>query len=239
MATTKNELAGGESARVDDEPQDKDAAHLSGDSEPTADQEAKSDERNRNGGVSESDDDRASTTKPKERRLSISVRNLLSSLVVAVLVAAIAVLGWLYIDAKRSLDSLHRQAQDDTHAEQVALTYAVNAAAMDFKDLDGWKAKLVAGTTPELKDRLEKAATSMDQILTPLQWHSTPTPLVAKVRSVTGGTYVVDSFVSVLTSTAQAPDGLQSTATYSVTIDSTKDWQITDVAGIASVVHDK
>jgi hypothetical protein len=34
----------------------------------------------------------------------------------------------------------------------------------------------------------------------------------------------------------QAPDGLQSTATYSITVDSNKDWQITDVGGVDSAL---
>jgi len=42
---------------------------------------------------------------------------------------------------------------------------------------------------------------------------STAQPLVAKVRSDTNGIYVIDTFVSVLTKTTQAPDSLQSTAT--------------------------
>jgi hypothetical protein len=79
----------------------------------------------------------------------------------------------------------------------------------------------------------------MEQILVPLEWSSTARPLAAKVRSVTGGAYVVDSFVGVMTKTVQAPDPLQSTATYSVTIDSAKNWQITDVGGIGSVVEQK
>jgi hypothetical protein len=77
----------------------------------------------------------------------------------------------------------------------------------------------------------------MEQILVPLQWNSTAQPLVAKVRSSTGGVYVVDSFVSVLTKTAQGPEPLQSTATYSVTVDSSKGWQITDVGGIGAAMQ--
>ena len=79
----------------------------------------------------------------------------------------------------------------------------------------------------------------MEQILVPLQWNSTAHPLVAKVRSDTGGVYVVDCFVSVLTKTVQAPEPLQSTATYSITIDSSKNWQITDVGGVGAVVEHK
>ena len=110
---------------------------------------------------------------------------------------------------------------------------------MNFQDMNAWKVKLVAGTSPELKDKLSKAAESMEQLLVPLQWTSTAQPLVAKVRSHTGGIYVVDCFVSVLTKTVQAPDPLQSTATYSVTINSGNNWQISDVGGIGAVVEQK
>lgn len=43
----------------------------------------------------------------------------------------------------------------------------------------------------------------------------------------------------VLTKTAQAPEPLQSTATYSVTIDSSKDWQITEVGGVGDALEQK
>jgi hypothetical protein len=74
----------------------------------------------------------------------------------------------------------------------------------------------------------------MEQILVPLQWVSTATPLAAKVRNRNNGVYDVDSFVSVQTKTVQGPDALQSTATYRVTLDSNNNWQITDVGGIGT-----
>ena len=107
---------------------------------------------------------------------------------------------------------------------------------MDYKDFAAWKVNLVKGTSPELNEKLTKAADSMEQVLAPLQWRSTARPLAAKVRSSAGGIYTVDSFVSVLTKTLQAPEGLQSTATYSVTLDSRNNWQITDVGGIDSAL---
>ena len=110
---------------------------------------------------------------------------------------------------------------------------------MNFQDLNTWKGKLVNGTTPGLNEKLSKAATSMEQILVPLEWSSSAQPLAAKVRSDTNGIYVVDTFVSVLTKTTQTPDNLQSTATYSITIDSKDNWQISDVGGIGSVVPPK
>ena len=170
------------------------------------------------------------------RRISISLRSAVAALVVGVLVAAVGVLGWLYASSQSKLDELNRESASRTHAEEIAMDYAVNAAQMDYQDFTAWKANLVKGTSPELKDKLTKAADSMEQVLAPLQWRSTARPLAAKVRSSAGGIYTVDSFVSVLTKTLQAPDGLQSTATYSVTLDSRNNWQITDVGGIDSAL---
>jgi Mce-associated membrane protein len=179
-------------------------------------------------------------SRPRRRlSISISARSLAVALIIAVLVAAVAAFAWLYIDARGALDAKTHGSENNAHAEKIALDYAVNAAAMDFKDLNAWKVKLVADTSQELNDKLTKAATSMEQILVPLQWVSSAQPITATVRSSTGGTYVVNCFVSVETKTVQAPDPLQSTATYSLTIDSNKDWQITDVGGIGAVVGQK
>lgn len=171
------------------------------------------------------------------RSISLSVRSLVLGVVIAFLIAAAAVMGWLYIGAKSQLYAQATQAANDSRAEKMALDYAVSAATMDYKDLQGWKVKLVQGTSPELNKKLTEAGTSMEQILVPLQWSSSARPLVAKVRSSTGGIYVVDSFVSVETKTIQSPDPLQSTATYSTTIDSNNNWVITDVGGIGSALE--
>ena len=176
---------------------------------------------------------------PKGRRISISLRTLAVATVIGGLIAAVGVMTWLYLGAKAKVDDQARQAANSSHAEQIALDYAVNAAVMDYKDLGPWKQNLVKGTTPELNDKLTKAATAMEQILLPLQWSSTAKPLAAKVRSDDNGVYVVDAFVGVMTKTVQAADTLQSTATYSITIDSNNAWKISDVGGIGSVVADK
>lgn len=173
------------------------------------------------------------------RRLSISVRALVFAGLLAILIGALAVMTWLYLDARSSLQTQQRHADDDRRAEQIAMDYAVGAAAMDYQDLNAWKGRLVKGTTDNLKDKLTKAATSMEQILVPLEWNSTAKPLAAKVRSDNDGTFVVDTFVSVLTKTTQAPDSLPSTATYSISIDSRNSWAITDVGGIGAVVGPK
>ncbi|QZT58616.1 hypothetical protein [Mycolicibacterium austroafricanum] len=168
----------------------------------------------------------------QSRQISISLRGFVVGLIIAVLAVAVGVLTWLYVDASRELSAEARAASDRSRAETVAMDYAVNAAQMDYQDFEAWKLKLVNGTSPELKEKLSTAADSMQEILAPLQWKSSARPLAAKVRSDAGGIYVVDAFVSVLTKTMQAPDGLQSTATYSVTMDSNNNWQITDVGGI-------
>lgn len=184
-------------------------------------------------------DRRRRPDKPEARRISVSVRTLLLGMLIAGLVATSSVFAWLYIDARGKLDDHQRQTADNSHAERIALDYAVDAARIDAKNLDAWKKNLVKGTTPELKAKLDEAGKSMEQILTPLQWDSTAVPLVAKVRSNANGIYVVDTFVGVQTKTVQAPDGLQSTATYGITIDSNHGWQISDVGGIGSVVGQK
>lgn len=172
------------------------------------------------------------------RRISVSIRTLSLAVVIVGLIAAVGAMSWLYVGANTKLDAQITQARDEAHAEQIALDYAVRAAIMDYKDLGPWKRALVDGTTPELTKKLTDAANAMEQILLPLQWSSTAKPLAAKTRSH-DGVYVVDAFVSVMTKTVQAADRLQSTATYSVTIDPNNGWKISDVGGIAQVVGEK
>lgn len=184
-------------------------------------------------------DTQRKSTKAEARRVSVSIRTLLLATVIGALLASVGVLTWLYLGEKAKLDEQARQGANNRHAEQVALDYAVDAAKINAQDLDSWKKNLVKGTTPELKEKLNSAGKSMEQILAPLQWNSTAIPLAAKVRSNSNGIYVVDTFVGVQTKTMQAPEGLQSTATYSITIDSKHDWQISDVGGIGAVIGQK
>lgn len=173
------------------------------------------------------------------REVSVSLRTLLVGAVIVLLGIGAGMMAWLYLGERAAVQAQQLAAGNAQRAEQIALDYAVDAATMNFQDLNTWKGKLVAGTSPELHDKLTKAADSMQQLLVPLQWNSTSKPLVAKVRSDNGGVYVVDTFVSVLTKTTQAPDPLQSTATYSITIDGNNNWQITDVGGIGAVAGAK
>ncbi|NMN96686.1 hypothetical protein FGL95_16740 [Nocardiaceae bacterium YC2-7] len=166
----------------------------------------------------------------------VKLRTVLTSALAILGIAALAIIGWQWRTTSNELDSVRSSAADSTHAEQVALDYAAGAAQMDFKDLGPWKTRLTQGTTPELSNRLTQAASSMEQIITPLQWVSTASPIAAKVRSESNGAYAVDCFVSVLTKSTQTPDGVQSTATYQLTIDSANGWAITEIRGIDSAL---
>lgn len=181
-------------------------------------------------------DEAAAQPAKAPRQISFSLRTVVIAAVICLLTGAVGVLGWLYTGAQEKLDAQAREASNVQRAEEISTDYAVHAAEMDYQDFNAWKVKLVNGTSPELKEKLTKAADSMEQVLAPLQWKSKAKPLAAKVRSNAGGIYTVDSFVSVLTKTMQAPDGLQSTATYSITIDSNNGWHITDVGGIDSAL---
>ena len=212
------------------ERRDQDAADAASESDATAGHTPET--------SAETSSDEVKSTR-RAKSVSVSLRGLILGGLIVALVAATAVMGWLYVDARQQLTAQATQSANDAKAEKIALDYAVNAATMDSKDLQSWKVKLTAGTSPELSKKLSEAGTSMEQVLVPLQWSSTAQALVAKVRSSTGGIYVVDSFVSVLTKTIQAPEALQSTATYSTTIDSNNNWQITDVGGIGSAMGPK
>ncbi|MGW5113471.1 hypothetical protein [Nocardia sp. NPDC004123] len=170
---------------------------------------------------------------------TIKVRTLAIGAGITCLVASSAFFAWQAHSKSQQVSALHSADADRAHAEQVALDYAVGAANMDFKDLNSWQTKLTANTTPDLSNKLKQAAGSMEQIITPLQWTSSSTPIVAKVRSESHGQFAVDCFVSVLTKNAQAPDGVQSTATYRLTIDKNANWVITEVGGIDSALTTK
>lgn len=182
-------------------------------------------------------EDSETTTSPAAhpRQLILGLRTVVIGAVLAVLVLALGGMTWLYFGERSTVQAHIQKTENYQRAEQIALDYAMGAATMNFQDLNTWKDWLRDGTSPDLQEKLTKAADSMQQLLIPLEWNSTSEPLAAKVRSEDAGVYVVDTFVSVLTKTTQAPDNLQSTATYSVTIDSNNDWLITDVGGVGAV----
>lgn len=172
------------------------------------------------------------------RQVTFSLRwDVLVTVILLVAAAGgIGLLSWQLRDAESGLAAMHAAADTRQHAEQVALDYAQGASQMDYKDLPAWTARLVANTTPELTAKLKEAAVSMEQIIVPMRWDSTSTPITAKVRSEHDGVFVVNCFVSVMTKNVQTPDGIQSTATYTVTVNRGDNWIITDVGGVDSAL---
>ncbi|MDO3068975.1 hypothetical protein [Mycobacteroides abscessus] len=170
-------------------------------------------------------------------------RSLIFSVVLTAAVIAIILLAWSLHSSQQSeretrasLTSMRDDADARQRAQQIALDYSRGAAEMDFKDIPGWTKRLTTNTSPELTKKLKDAATSMEQIIVPLQWVSTPTPITSAVRSEHDGIFVVNSFLSIMTKNVQAPNGVQSTATYTVTINSKDNWIITDVGGVDSAM---
>ncbi|WP_157573869.1 hypothetical protein [Nocardia jejuensis] len=144
---------------------------------------------------------------------------------------ALTLAGFL-VSAHSEISSRDAAAADDKHAEQIATDYAVGAATVNFADFNSWVGKLKANTTPALANKFDTTAPKLQEILTPLKWTSTATPITAKVISESDGLYKVNVFVNVTSSNAQNPDGAQTTVTYNVAIDRNSDWKITDVGGM-------
>lgn len=162
----------------------------------------------------------------------IRLKTILSIVLVAGLVGLSAFFAWQWQSTSADLNTIEQGQSNDARAEQISLDYATGAAEMNFQSPDEWRGRLTAGTSPELSNRLEQAATSMEQLIQPLQWTSTATPIAAKVESVTDGVYQVVTFVDVLTKNTQTPDGTSSTATYKMSIDSKNGWVITEISGM-------
>jgi Mce-associated membrane protein len=138
----------------------------------------------------------------------------------------------LYFTARGDLADRDERAAADSHAEQLATEYAMGAATVNFEDLDAWIAALKKNTSPRLAGKFDDTAPKLEQILVPLQWTSTATPITAKVMSEQDGVYKVNVFVNVTSTNAQNPDGTQTTVTYTVTVDENAGWQITDVGSV-------
>ncbi|WP_225732379.1 MULTISPECIES: hypothetical protein [unclassified Nocardia] len=149
----------------------------------------------------------------------------------ALLVIAVCVLTGFLWAARTELADHAADATADRHAEQAATTYAVGASTIDYQDLNAWLSRLQAGTTPQLAQKFASTAPKLHDILVPLKWTSTATPVTAKVISRTNAIYQVDVFIDVSSTNAQNPDGGRTTVTYNVTIDKNSDWKITDVGG--------
>ncbi|QXU56536.1 hypothetical protein KI427_26750 (plasmid) [Rhodococcus ruber] len=144
--------------------------------------------------------------------------------------------GSLYVSESGARNDDRAAAADREHAEQLAEDYAVGAATVDFQDLDAWLGRLKEGTSDELAARFEATSPPLREILLPLQWKSTASPIAATVETEADGVYTVNAFVDVDSTSVQNPDSAQSTVTYSVTIDRNAGWEITDVGGLDGAI---
>ncbi|MBW0271256.1 hypothetical protein ATM97_10560 [Nocardia sp. MH4] len=171
----------------------------------------------------------AAPARPDKGTVAVQISSLIGGAVIAVLAIIAIVLGVLLGSARSELSDIEAQNADDAKAEQIALDYAVGSATLNYQDVNAWVAKLKAGTSPELSSKFEATGDKLEQIIVPLKWTSSATPITAKVMSHEGEVYKVAAFVDVSTTNAQNPDGLRNTVTYNITVDAGKDWKITDV----------
>jgi len=164
--------------------------------------------------------------------VSIRLSAIALGAAIIALVAATGVFAALWLSARGQLSDRAAAAAADRRAEQVATDYAVGASTINFQDYNAWIAKLKANTSPQLANKFDATAPKLQEILVPLKWSSTATPVSAVVTSETGGVYKVNVFLNVNSTNAQTPDGGQTTVTYNVTVDSGAGWKITDVGGM-------
>ncbi|RDH09676.1 hypothetical protein [Tsukamurella pulmonis] len=169
----------------------------------------------------------------------------LSAVVVLLAVAATA-FGFLWQSASSDRDEARDQLaavtqtqETNARAEDIAKKYAIGAATIDYQNLGTWRTALTAGTTDELANELREASTQFEQIVVPLQWQSTATPLATVVTGDKDGLITLNVFLNMITKTTQRPEGIPSTATYTLTIDSKQDWKISDVSGMDAALKGK
>ncbi|MGW5437737.1 hypothetical protein [Nocardia asteroides] len=170
------------------------------------------------------------------RTIAIRLSTVCTGATLALLLAATATLAVLYGSTKADLSANERRADDDAHAERIAGDYALGASTIDYRDVQAWLGKLKTGTSPQLSAKFDATAPQLEQILLPLQWTSTATPLSADVLSETAGVYKVNAYLTVNSTSVQNPAGTRTTVAYSLTIDRDAGWRITDVGGLQNAV---
>ncbi|WP_433560315.1 hypothetical protein ACQP1O_21600 [Nocardia sp. CA-151230] len=173
------------------------------------------------------------------RTVSIRLSTVLISAGIALLTAVAVSFASLYWAARSTLADRDAKAADDRHAEQIATDYSLGASTIDYHDVKGWIGRLQSGTTPQLSAKFDATAPQLEQILLPLQWTSKAAPLSAGVISESGGIYKVNAYLTVTSTSAQTPDGAQTTVTYSLTVDRNSGWKITDVGGLQNALPSK
>lgn len=167
------------------------------------------------------------------KTLSLKLSTLGLAAAAVVLIGALVTVSTLWLSARGDLSDRDAKAAAEQHAEQVATDYSVGASNINFSDLNSWTGRLKANTTPALGNKFDATAPKLQEILVPLKWTSSATPVAAKVVGHDNGLYQVDVFLNVTSTNAQNPDGAQTTVTYNVTVDPNNGWKVSDVGGTA------
>ncbi|KIA66611.1 hypothetical protein [Nocardia vulneris] len=182
------------------------------------------------------DKDTAAAPVKDARTVSIRLSTIATGAALVGLGAATVVFASLWFSARGDLSDRDAAAAADQHAEQVATDYAVGASNINFQDVNSWVAKLKTNTTPQLANKFDATAPKLQDILVPLKWTSTSTPITAKVMNTDNGIYKVNVFLNVTSTSAQTPDGAQTTVTYTVNVDPNNGWKVADVGGVAGAL---
>lgn len=172
----------------------------------------------------------------KSRTVSISVSAVLQYALIVILLTTTIIFGFLYNASRSEIAARDTRSEDNMHAQQVATDYAVGASTIDYRNTTQWLDKLKTNTTPQLAAKFDATSQQLEEILLPLQWTSTATPVAAMVTSESEGIYKVNSFLNVKSVSAQNPDGILTTVAYAITIDRNNDWKITDVGGMDGIL---
>ncbi|MFW0791220.1 hypothetical protein [Gordonia sp. CPCC 205333] len=193
--------------------------------------------------LSKSDTVKRSTPRPSARpvartprQVSLSVRTIVVAALILALVVALGVFIYRDVTARNDLNDLRTSVADRARAEDIAGQYAVNAATLDYRDLTPWIANMKKGVSPDLQKQYDLIGQTMEQVLTPLRMQTSANVIVAKTVNVAGNVFRVQAVVDVNTKTVQTPNGGNTTATYTLTLDRSKDWMITSVGDPTSAI---
>ncbi|MEV6431474.1 hypothetical protein [Nocardia sp. NPDC051463] len=139
----------------------------------------------------------ASDAKPaRPATVSIQISTVIRGAVIAALVVAVCMLSGLLWSTRHDITQRDDRAANDRKAEQVATEYSVGAATVNYQDINAWVVKLKANTAPQLANKFEATGPELEQILVPLKWTSSATPITAKVMSERDGIFKVNVFVT-------------------------------------------
>ncbi|WP_019931057.1 hypothetical protein [Nocardia sp. BMG111209] len=173
---------------------------------------------------------------PAPRTVSLRLSTVLTTVVVVALLALSVTFGALWLSARGQLHDHDTAQAAGQHAQQVATDYAVGASTINYQDVNSWLTKLKANTSPQLSTKFDATGPKLQQILVPLQWTSSATPIASTVLGRDNGVYKVDVFLNVTSTSAQTPDGAQTTVTYTVNVDPGSGWKVTDVGGMTGAL---